>query len=293
MSDFRGTLQNIECTLFPRYTEAVSDTSRSRCPKRPFHDETGQVANEMRPHEVSAAEEARVPTAIHYPESDGEPMGETDFHINVSLYLRQALRYFFRGDERTYVAGNLLFYYEEGDPKAVKSPDVFVVKGIAKHDRRIYKLWEEKVVPCVVFEVTSRRTRLEDQGTKRALYEMLGVREYFLFDPLKEYLAPALQGFMLVGKRYEPMDPASDGTLRSDALNLILRPEGNLLRLVDPVSGTVVPTLEEAAERAEKATRRAEEAAERAEKATRRAEEAETEVARLEAELERQRRRSP
>jgi hypothetical protein len=167
------------------------------------------------------------------------------------------------------------------------------VKGIAKHDRRIYKLWEEKVAPCVVFEVTSRSTRLEDQGTKRALYEMLGVREYFLFDPLEEYLAPRLQGFRLAGGRYEPMDPASDGTLRSDGLGLILRPEAKLLRLVDPTSGEVVPTLEEAAERAEKAGKLAEEAAERAEKATRRAEEAETRLARLEAELERLRRRQP
>lgn len=226
----------------------------------------------MRTHESrnETPEEAGVPTAVHYPESDGEPMGETDFHINVSLYLREALRYFFRQEEKTYVAGNLLFYYEEGDPTAVKAPDVFVVKGIAKHDRRTYKLWEEKVAPCVVFEVTSRSTRLEDQGTKRALYEMLGVREYFLFDPLDEYLAPPLQGFKLARGRYEPMDLASDGTLRSDALNLILRPEEKLLRLVDPTSGKAVPTLEEAVERAE---------------------EAETKLAHLQSELERLRRR--
>ena len=38
-----------------------------------------------------------------------------------------------------------------------------------------------------------------------------------------------------------------------DALNVILRPEEKLLRLVDPTSGEVVPTLEEAVERAEEA----------------------------------------
>lgn len=73
----------------------------------------------------------------------------------------------------------MLFYYEQGNIAEFKVPDVFVVKGIAKHDRRVYKLWEEQQAPCVVFEITSRGTRLEDLGTKRALYEMLGVRESY------------------------------------------------------------------------------------------------------------------
>lgn len=42
-----------------------------------------------------AEEEPGIPTAVHYPESDGEPMGESDVHIDVLLYLRQALRYCF------------------------------------------------------------------------------------------------------------------------------------------------------------------------------------------------------
>ena len=29
---------------------------------------------------------------IHYPESDGKPMGETDVHIDALIYLREALR---------------------------------------------------------------------------------------------------------------------------------------------------------------------------------------------------------
>ena len=33
---------------------------------------------------------------IYYPESDGQPIGETDFHITTILYLRQALQYLFR-----------------------------------------------------------------------------------------------------------------------------------------------------------------------------------------------------
>ncbi len=237
--------------------------------------------------------------AIHYPESDGKPMGETDFHISAILYLRQALRHHFRLAEQTYVAANMLFYYEEGNPTAVTSPDVFVVKGIPKHDRRIYKLWEERVAPCVTFEITSRSSRLEDLGTKRALYEMLGVREYYLFDPLNEYLSPPLQGFLLAEGRYQPMALSPDGTLYSQELGLILRPEGSLLRLVNPTTGEPLPTLDEAVdlvqammERAQAEAQRAQAEAQRAQAEAQRADRAEAELARLRAELERLRRQA-
>lgn len=188
------------------------------------------------------------PAQISYPESDGQPVGETDNHISAIFYLRAALRLLFSDAPTTYVAGNMLFYYEEGDPTAVKAPDIFVVKGIAKHDRRTYKLWEEGVAPCAVFEITSRSTRLEDLGTKKALYEMLEVKEYFLFDPLDEYLRPRLQGYSLIRGVYRPIHPSRDGALVSAELGAVLRPEGPLLRVVNPKTGKVMPTVEEAVE---------------------------------------------
>src|SRR5688572_26243458 len=174
---------------------------------------------------------------IYYPESDGQPMGESDIHITTMLYLRQALRYLFRQAEQIYVAANMFFYYEEGNPSACKAPDVFIVKGIAKHDRRIYQLWIEQVVPCTIIEVTSRTTWLEDMGTKRALYEFLGVKEYILFDPLSEYLKPQLQGFHLVDGYYQPMPLTSEGTLYSQELEVIFKPEEGLLRAIEPTTG--------------------------------------------------------
>ncbi len=263
---------------------------------------------------------------IHYPETDGEPMGETDFHINVILYLRQALRYFFRQADQIYVAANMFFYYEEGNPHARRAPDVFVVKGVSKHDRRIYRLWEERVAPCTVFEITSKSTRLEDLGTKRALYEILGVQEYFLFDPLNEYVSTQLQGFRLVEGYYQqPLPLSEDGSLLSEELGLILKPEQSLLRVLDAETGETVPTLDESvaqteaaveqaraavqqaeteaqraeveaqraeteAQRAETEAQRAETEAQRAETEAQRAETAEARATRLEAELERLRR---
>jgi Uma2 family endonuclease len=229
---------------------------------------------------------------IDYPESDGQPMGETGFHVNVILYLLQALRHFFRQDKQIYVAADMLFYYEEGNPAAFKVPDVFVVKGIAKHDRRTYKLWEEQVAPCTVFEITSRSTWLEDLGGKRALYEKLGVREYFVFDPLDEYLSPRLQGFRLVEGYYQPVTLSSSGTLYSEELDLILQPEEAMLRLVNPASGEVVPTLDEAIELALAGIQRAEVEAQRAEAEAKRADTAEAELDRLRRELERLQRQS-
>ena len=227
---------------------------------------------------------------VHYPDSDGKPIGETDFHIAVIVYLRQVLRRFFRHSDDTYVAADMLLYYEAGNPAAFRVPDTFVVKGVSTQDRRVFKIWEEKAAPCVVFEITSRSTRLEDQGTKRALYEMLGVREYFLFDPLEEYLTPRLQGLRLVDGAYAPMVPTPDGDLLSEELGLRLMPEGKLLRLVDCATGERLPTLDEAIERAETEAERAEAEAGRAKAEAKRASTAETEVARLREELSRLRR---
>jgi Uma2 family endonuclease len=199
---------------------------------------------------------------IYYPESDGKPMGETDVHIDAVIYLREALRDYFRDDPQMYVAGNMLLYYEEGNPAACVAPDVFVVQGVAKGERRTYRLWEEGRPPTAVFEITSRASRLEDLGTKRAVYAMLGVQEYFLYDPLGEYLRPPLQGYRLQEGEYQRIPPGDEGKLTSQVLGLELRVEEGRLRLVNPTTGErlLTPAEAQAARRAEAAARRAAEA---------------------------------
>ncbi len=154
-------------------------------------------------------------SSIHYPESDGQPMGETETHRDETIDLIQALVEFFRDDADVYVGGDLFLYYEEANPRAVVSPDVFVVKGVPKlvtrggkqEKRRIYKLWQEGRVPSMVVEVTSEHTRDEDTGRKLIRYARLGVEEYFLYDPYGEYLNPRLQGHRLIGDQYRRIQP--------------------------------------------------------------------------------------
>lgn len=213
---------------------------------------------------------------IHYPESDGRPMAESDRHRNEMMDLIAMLQARYADAADVYVSGNLLLYYEEGNPRASVAPDVFVVLGVPKRLRRIYKLWEEGAPPAVVFEITSRSTRREDLRTKRDLYARLGVAEYFLYDPEAEYLHPPLQGFRLVAGAYEPLSGDADGRLNSRTLGLDLGLVQGRVELRDSASGQRLVRPAErnamlddagmALERAEAALDRAEEelAAERA-----------------------------
>jgi Uma2 family endonuclease len=192
--------------------------------------------------------EAPAPTKIEYPNSDGLPLAESDFQRDVLIYIVEALRLYFRHRPNVYVSGNLFLYYEEGVPDSVVAPDVFIVFGVPKRKRNSYLLWREKAAPQFVLEVTSKATRAKDLGAKRGTYAFLGVKEYFLFDPTGDYLRPPLQAFQLVGQNYQPM-PAQPGaplTIHSDVLDLDWRLEGLQLRLVEPGSGRVLRSLDDA-----------------------------------------------
>lgn len=183
-----------------------------------------------------------------YPSSDGRPMAESDDHLDEMVYLITVLKRRFQDIPDVYVAGNLLLYYIRGDRKACLAPDVFVVKGVPKRKRKSYLLWKEGQAPCFVIEVTSESTRDEDLEKKRDRYEKMGVEEYFLHDPLAEYLAPPLQGYRLQDGRYRRIPSEPDGALVSWTTGLRLRREGEHLRLVDLASGEPLPSYEEISE---------------------------------------------
>jgi hypothetical protein len=216
-------------------------------------------------------------------------VAESDFQLKPLIYAVETLRGYFQARDDVYVSGNLFIYYEEGNPKAVVAPDVFVVIGAAKRDRTSYFLWQEPKGPDFVLEITSKSTRSEDQGAKRGIYAFLGVREYVLYDPTGDYLEPPLQGFQLVGDQYQRLPAtalAAGGlALHSAVLGLEVRCMPDRLRFYDPATGQTLLShqeAEQARQQAEQARQQAEDQARR-EAAARQA--AEARVAELEARL--------
>jgi Uma2 family endonuclease len=181
--------------------------------------------------------------ALDYPESDGRPMGETDWHIEWTLRLRELLKYRYR-DQNVYVASDLLVYYNEGVPQDYVVPDGFVVLDCSPHRRRTFQTWKEQRVPNVVFEFTSKSTCRSDEIFKPRVYAEIGVPEYFLYDPQDEYLNPCLQGFRLAGEGvYVRIDGDSHGRLACQQLGLTLEVAADRkLMLRDASTGDVLLT---------------------------------------------------
>jgi Uma2 family endonuclease len=106
-----------------------------------------------------------------YPTSDGKLMAETGWHRRLMTDLIQTLEECYAEEPRVYVSGNLLLFSEKGNKRRQVSPDLFVVKGVSKHERPNYLLWEEGQPPCVVIELTSSSTRREDTRKNLKLYQ--------------------------------------------------------------------------------------------------------------------------
>ena len=236
---------------------------------------------------------------IDYPDSDGLPMAENEAQFWPILYVGAALDQYFQARDDAYVVGNLLLYYQEGNPregdfgKSV-SPDLMVVLGAPKHVRSSYRLWEEPKAPDFVLEVASESTYRVDQVRKRTIYADIGVSEYWQVDPMGSYLRPPLQGLRLVGGRYEVIAnvEGADGTLtaRSDVLGLALHlnpsaPLRDVFRFYDPVRGEPLRSLREAEQAREEAEARLGQTEGRLRQTQDRLQESETARQALEAEL--------
>ena len=137
-----------------------------------------------------------------------------------------------------------MFYYVEGNPKKVVSPDVMVVRGVGKEKRRVYKLWEEERVPEVVIEISSRKTWGDDLQKKWRLYEQLGVAEYYIFDPEYDYLAEPFMAYRLSEGELTQVE-LTDGRIHSPALGLDFVDTGATLRLFNPTAQTFLLTPDE------------------------------------------------
>ncbi len=209
-------------------------------------------------------------TADLYPESDGKPMAETERHFRELLKNFNRIENHFAHLPDVYVLGDMMMYYEEGNPRKSISPDIFVAFGIGKKERRIYKIWEEGKPPDFVLEFASKGTYRTDLTRKVRLYAEIGIPEYFVYDVDRRYLPTPLMGFRLIGDEYVEISALASGGLPSATLGLEFHALDNSLGIYDPEAEVWLKT-----------------SAERAEQEADARQKAEAEIARLQAELER------
>ncbi len=181
--------------------------------------------------------------AIYYPDTD-EIMPEGIKHFLLSVQLTSMLLAFFAKRPDAKVFGNCMLYYEEGNPRKVVSPDLMICFNLETMPTRVYKLWEEKIVPSVVIEFASGTTWLNDVSTKLALYQKLGVREYYIFDVEYDNLPEPLLAFRLIEDELMPLQ-IENKRIFSKALNLELVNTGETLRFFDSQTQKFLMTVEE------------------------------------------------
>ena len=146
------------------------------------------------------------------------------------------------------------------------APDVFVIFGVPKRQRLSYVVWEEGKAPDFVLEILSASTWRRDTVDKKAIYATMGVREYWLLDPVGPFLTPPLIGYRLTGEECVRIaaEPGTTATYMSDVLGLELRIDNDArFRIRDPDSGFELRShrelqddLAEAQQRAAEAERR-------------------------------------
>jgi Uma2 family endonuclease len=222
------------------------------------------VRLDANPPSVSEAITSVIADDIQWPPTNlysDEPPLETDFHRNQIDLLIRLLKYWWQDRPDFYISGNVTVYYNEQQLKKrdFRGPDVFIVLGAEKKDRRSWAIWEEGgKYPNVVIELLSSSTATVDRGEKKDLYQdVWRVPNYFWFHP--ETLEFA--GFELLNGHYEGIIPTKAGWLWSEQLQLFLGICERQLRWFS-AEGQIVPLPEElerlAREQAELAREQAE-----------------------------------
>ena len=254
---------------------------------------------------------------ILYPSDDDEPIANTElqyYAITDAVFaLKMHLRQLGRAGT---VRGKCALYYDPDNRTAYLTPDVLLAYGVAVPSEEGYAPWVHGQVPDLVMEMASPSTHAQDSSLKWERYAVLGIPEYWQYDPHHQYLTEDLLGWQLRDGAYAPIPlqldrPRSAWVGRSPVLDTDwgLDTATGTLRLWNPVHRRWYPTVEEAgmaherkaarvnqaAARADQAAARADQEAARADRETARANqeaarvrEAEAEIARLQALLRQQ-----
>jgi Uma2 family endonuclease len=181
---------------------------------------------------------------LYYPESDGKPLADNTIQFRLIIKIQGGIDTLFIDNPEVFVAGDLLWYPVEGSLKS-QAPDVMVVFGRPKGDRRSYKQWQEdNLPPQVVFEILSPNNTAKEMRGKFAFYQEHGVEEYYLYDPEEN----SLKGWLRQGSLLEPI-PLMENWV-SPRLGSRFETTSGMLELYRP-DGKRLETYVEVAQRAE------------------------------------------
>jgi Uma2 family endonuclease len=169
---------------------------------------------------------------------DEDDMTESVLQRNLSFYLEELLKWYYRFEMFTLVGGNINVF-RKGYYNERVAPDVFLVKnaGITMKEYNKFKSYAidppTYPAPAIVFEIVSDITApIDIEPTKKPTrYGELGVKEYFSYDPRDEPKLIRLRGWRYIdGLRVEiPTD--EQGRMWSNELECWLVPSEEMLLL--------------------------------------------------------------
>jgi Uma2 family endonuclease len=143
---------------------------------------------------------------IIYPCSDGQPMADSTIQYKLIVKIKEGCESLFKNDPNVFVAADLLWYPVEGRTDISQAPDVMVIFGRPKGDRRSYLQWrEDNIAPQVAFEIRSHSDSQTKMNKKLSFYNRYGADEYYLYDPENNDLSgwQRIEGILEV---IEPME---------------------------------------------------------------------------------------
>lgn len=84
---------------------------------------------------------AALKSQIEYPDSDGQPIADNTLQFGWITTIKGNLDVQYAKAPDVFVAGDLLWYPVEGQPKVRQAPDIFVAFGRPKGYRGSYMQW--------------------------------------------------------------------------------------------------------------------------------------------------------
>ncbi|MCP2729215.1 Uma2 family endonuclease [Limnofasciculus baicalensis] len=223
---------------------------------------------------------------IIYPSSDDNPMADSTIQYKLITKIKEGCESLYKNEENVFVAADLLWYPVEGTPNISQAPDVMIIFGRPKNERRSYLQWEEDGIgPQVIFEIRSFNDSQTKMNRKFSFYNRYGVEEYYLYDP--QYTE--LSGWQRIDGLLEVIEPMLGWVSPRLGVRFELGEEGLEIYRPDGQKFLSYSELEEerelAQQRAEQQRQRAEQQAQRAERLAQRAEQQAQRAERLAAKL--------